>query len=53
MKKDKIRTNEGDGIAGDHIYVTCQKPGKWNMIKKSRQHRGWGYNAKKDAKAVR
>ena len=44
--------NRGDKLAGDQIFVTCQKPGDWKMFRKSEQHRGHHTTARKDAKAV-
>ena len=45
--------NKNDCIAGDTIYIECQKPNKkWTLITKSNQHKGSSCTARRDAKAV-
>ena len=51
MTRNKVHTEKGDSIAGDHIRVTCRKKGAWTEIRKSGQHNGHQCEAKKDAKA--
>ena len=52
MKENKPCHREvGDCIEGHSIYVVCQKPSVWTLIRKSGQHRGWECTARKGAKA--
>ena len=45
------RTEPGDKIAGDKIYVQCRKPGKWKVFQMSAQHKGSHMTAAKNARA--
>ena len=53
-KKAKIKCyrNVGDSVAGDLIRVECRKPGDWKLYRRTGQHQGHFYTAKKDAKAT-
>jgi hypothetical protein len=52
MEFKNCRRKPNDCIEGDQIYIQCQQPGKWQLFKKSEQHRGHKCKAKKDAKAI-
>lgn len=52
MKFKNCMQKPDDCIEGDSIYVQCQKPGPWRLIRKSTQHRGQNCTARKDAKAI-
>lgn len=42
----------GDKIEGDRIFASCQKPGKWEEYRKSKQHNAHKCILRKDASAV-
>jgi len=44
--------NKGDSISGDRLYIECRKPGKWQLFRKSGNHKGSETRAEKDATAV-
>lgn len=52
MSEQKWYSEKNTGIQGDHIYITCQKPGKWILFRKSEKHRAKECHAQKDAKAI-
>jgi hypothetical protein len=51
-KENKVYREKGDALSGDHIFVRCQKPGKWTLYQKSNQHKGSYCLLKKDAYAI-
>ncbi len=51
-KFKKCSTSLNACIEGESIYIECRKPGKWQLFRMSKGHRGSKCTAKKNVRAI-